>query len=62
MIARTLGSRKVSPNGTVCGLQMLTYFINRAGRWLSEERQAELQKAKALLSERIKRGKNLKET
>jgi tRNA(adenine34) deaminase len=43
----------------VSGLRMLTYFINRAGRGLSAERRAELQKAKALLSGRIKRGKNL---
>ena len=36
---------------------MLTYFINRAGRGLSGARKAELEKAKALLSERIKRDK-----
>ena len=54
-IARTLASRRVSPKGAVSGLRMLTYFINRAGHGLSAERRAELQKAKALLSERIKR-------
>jgi tRNA(adenine34) deaminase len=36
-------------------MRMLTYFINRAGRGLSAERRAELERAKALLSERIKR-------
>jgi hypothetical protein len=56
-ITRTLASRRVSPKGPVSGLRMLTYFINRAGRGLSAERRAELQKAKALLSERIKRGR-----
>jgi len=40
---------------------MLTYFINRAGRGLTAERRAELQKAKALLSRRIERAKNLKD-
>jgi len=58
-IASALASRRVSPKGAVSGLRMLTYFINRAGRGLSAERRAELQKAKALLSGRIKRGKNL---
>jgi len=56
-IARTLASRRVSPKGAVSGLRMLTYFINRAGRGLSAERRAELQKAKTLLSRRIKRAK-----
>lgn len=36
---------------------MLTYFINRAGRGLSAERRAELQKAETLLSQRIKQAK-----
>jgi tRNA(adenine34) deaminase len=49
-IARTLASKKVSPKGPASGMRMLTYFINRAGRGLSRERRAELEKAKALLS------------
>ena len=32
---------------------MLTYYINRAGRNLSAERRAELEKAKSLLSKRV---------
>lgn len=56
-IARALASRKVSPKGPGSGMRMLTYFINRAGRGLSPSRRAELQRAKALLSARIKRGK-----
>ena len=39
---------------------MLNYFINRAGRGLSRKRRAELEKAKALLSRRIERGKKSK--
>lgn len=54
-IARTLASKKVSPKGPASGMRMLTYFINRAGRGLSEKRRVELEKAKALLSERIRR-------
>ena len=60
-IARTLASRSVSPKGPVSGLRMLTYFINRAGRGLTAERRTELQKAKALLSRRIERARNLKD-
>lgn len=56
-IARTLASKKVSPNGLGSGLRMLTYFVNRAGRGLSATRRAELQKAKGLLSARIQREK-----
>jgi tRNA(adenine34) deaminase len=54
-IARSLASKKVSPKGPVSGMRMLTFFINRAGRGLSAERRAELEKAKSLLSKRIAR-------
>lgn len=54
-IARTLGSKKVSPKGPGSGMRMLTYFINRAGRGLSARRRAELDKAKSLLSKRVRR-------
>lgn len=56
-IARSLASKKVSPKGPGSGLRMLTYFINRAGHGLSATRRAELQKAKRMLSARIKRAK-----
>ncbi len=56
-IARTLASKRVSPKGPGSGMRMLTYFINRAGRRLSSERRAELEKAKVLLSKRVKRAK-----
>jgi hypothetical protein len=54
-IARILASKKVSPKGPASGLRMLTYFINRAGKGLSESRRAELEKAKVLLSNRVHR-------
>jgi hypothetical protein len=56
-IARTLALKKVSPKGPVSGLRMLTYFINRAGKGLSADRQAELEEAKILLSKRVRRHK-----
>jgi tRNA(adenine34) deaminase len=52
-IAKSLASKKVSPKGPASGMRMLNYFINRGGKGLSEARHAELEKAKALLSERI---------
>jgi hypothetical protein len=59
-IARTLASKQVSPKGPGSGMRMLTYFTNRSGRTLSAERRKELEKAKGLLSNRIKRGQEAK--
>jgi hypothetical protein len=53
VIARQLASKKVSPKGPTSGMRMLNYYINRAGKNLSAERRAELEKAKKLLSRRI---------
>lgn len=54
-IARSLASKEVSPKGPASGMRMLTYFINRAGKGLSESRRAELERAKKLLSERVRK-------
>ena len=54
-IARTLASKKVSPRGLRSGMSMLNFFINRAGRGLSASRRRELERAKAILSQRIAR-------
>jgi Protein of unknown function (DUF3175) len=59
-IARALISKRVSPKGPGSGMRMLTYFINRAGRGLSAERRAELEKAKSLLSKRVEEAKKQK--
>jgi tRNA(adenine34) deaminase len=59
-IARTLASKEVSPKGPASGMRMLTYFINRGGRGLSASRRAELEKAKALVSRRIRPQKTRK--
>jgi len=56
-IARTLASKKVSPKGPLSGLRMLIYFINRAGSRLSVTRRTEMEKAKTLLSNRIRKNK-----
>jgi len=49
-IAKHLASKKVSPKGPASGMRMLNYYINRGGKNLTEERRAELEKAKGLLS------------
>jgi hypothetical protein len=54
-IAKSLASKRVSPKGPGSGMRMLNYFINRGGRGLSAERRAELEKAKKLLSNKIKK-------
>jgi len=54
-IANSLASKKVSPKGPASGMRMLNFFINRAGTNLSPARKEKLQRAKALLSERVKR-------
>lgn len=56
-IARSLASKKVSPKGPASGMRMLNFYINRAGKNLPASRKAELQRAKRLLSERIKKEK-----
>jgi len=50
VIARALASKKVSPKGPASGMRMLNFYINRAGKNLSKERHAELEKAKDKLS------------
>jgi len=49
-IARALASKKVSPKGPASGMRMLNFYINRAGKNLTPERHAELEKAKGKLS------------
>jgi tRNA(adenine34) deaminase len=39
------------------GMRMLTYYINRAGKTLSASHKEELEKAKQLLSKKIKQQK-----
>jgi tRNA(Arg) A34 adenosine deaminase TadA len=56
-IAKALATKKISPKGPTSGMQMLNFYINRAGKNLSKERHAELGKAKTLLSEIIAKEK-----
>jgi hypothetical protein len=57
-IANALATTKVSPKGPASGMRMLNFYINRAGKNLSRERVAELEKAKQLLSDKIAKQKD----
>lgn len=59
VIAKTLASKKVSPKGPSSGMRMLNFFINRAGRQLSQDCQKELGEAKKLLSDIIRKRKTV---
>jgi tRNA(adenine34) deaminase len=56
-IAEHLASKKVSPKGPASGMRMLNFYINRAGKNLSAARHKELEHAKELLSEIIRKQK-----
>jgi len=56
-VATHLASKKVSPKGPASGMRMLNFYINRAGKNLSAERHKELEKAKSILSEIIRKQK-----
>jgi len=48
-IATHLATKEVSPKGPAQGMQMLNFYINRAGKNLPEARQKVLEHAKELL-------------
>jgi hypothetical protein len=54
-IASKLASKQVSPKGPRSGMRMLSFFMNRAGKGLTPERKKNIEKAKELLSERVKK-------
>jgi hypothetical protein len=59
-IADELFSKKVSPKGPASGMRMLNFYINRAGKNLSEERLGVLEHAKEILSAKIAAAKPAK--
>lgn len=56
-IAQALATKRVSPKGPASGMQMLNFYINRAGKNLSKERIVTLERAKDLLSGIIAKAK-----
>jgi tRNA(adenine34) deaminase len=53
-IARVMATREVSPKGVGSGIRMVQFFINRAGKNLSPDRKAELEKAKEIMREKLR--------
>ena len=56
-IAKVMASKKVSPKGIGSGIRMVQFFINRAGKNLPPRQKTELEKAKAILQEKVRQKK-----
>jgi len=56
-IAKVMASKKVSPRGIGSGIRMIQFFINRAGKNLPAGRKSELEKAKRILQEKVRKQK-----
>jgi hypothetical protein len=56
-IARVMSSTEVSPKGIGSGIRMVQFYINRAGKNLSDDRKAELEKAKEIMQAKMKKEK-----
>jgi len=54
-IARVMARKDVSPKGIGSAIRMVQYFINRGWKGLSKSRKKELEKAKRLLQEKMKK-------
>ena len=57
-IARVMSSKEVSPKGIGSAIRMVQFYINRAGKNLPKSRKGELEKAKEILEEKLKKAKN----
>jgi tRNA(adenine34) deaminase len=55
-IAEGLAKKSVSPEGPGQGMRMLSFYENRAGKNLSQERKRTLEHAKDLLHEKTEKG------
>lgn len=53
-IAESLASREMFPQGAASGMRVLSFYISHAGRGLSPSRRRSLEKAKEILSDRVK--------
>jgi len=54
-IARTMASRRVSPKGLGSAILRIQFQLNRSGRRLPAVRRRELERAKRILQERLRR-------
>lgn len=56
-VADKMAEEKVSPQGLGSGIKMIQFYINRAGQNLSPSQRRELERAKHILQERLKKQK-----
>jgi hypothetical protein len=54
-IAESLASRELFPEGPASGMRVLAFYISHAGRHLSAAKRKNLEKAKKILSARLRR-------
>jgi tRNA(adenine34) deaminase len=54
-IAQVMASPDVSPKGIGSAIRMVQFFINRTGKHLPPERKNELEEAKRLLREKLRK-------
>lgn len=57
-IAESLASRDTFPQGPASGMRVLSFYISHAARGLSPARRRSLEKAKEILSARVKQELN----
>lgn len=54
-VADKMADEKVSPKGIGSGIKMIQFYINRAGKNLSASHRRELERAKHILQQRLKK-------
>ncbi|MGH7803725.1 MAG: DUF3175 domain-containing protein [Candidatus Binatia bacterium] len=54
-IARIVASKHVSPKGIGSAIRMVQFYLNRSGSGISAARRREIERAKRLLQERLRR-------
>jgi tRNA(adenine34) deaminase len=55
-----MAREKVSPKGLGSAIRMVQFFINRAGKDLPADRRRELEKAKEILREKLRKQRGKK--
>lgn len=59
-VADKMAEKDVSPKGIGSGIKMIQFYINRAGKNLSAAHRRELERAKRILQDRLKKTRKAK--
>jgi tRNA(adenine34) deaminase len=54
-IARVMATKRVSPKGLGSAIRMIQFFINRTGKNLEPSRKRELDRAKRILQDKMRK-------